>query len=958
MKKSLATLSFFLAFCFFSFGQNLTISGILQDADLAPLQGVKISSLGTETTSDESGFYRLSVPQTSDAITLVFTDKNGLVTNKVVRPKGQSQISMGVIYIAENQGSTPDEPNQTPSAKDVITGEDRIPTITLSGEDDGLELGEQNISGILSASRDPFIAAAAYNLSTGGFDIRGFRSETTVLFNGVPFNNLERGSVYWSTWGGLNDVTRNRESAIDLSANANTYGGLSGYTTFDIRASKQRTQKRINYMFSNRSYSGRAMGTYSTGMQKNGWAFTFSGSKRWAEEGYVPGTFYNAYSYFVGVDKKLKENHLLNFTFLAAPIRRASQGAAIQQANDLAGTNFYNPNWGWQTKQDGSRVKRNSRVVDAHQPMAILRHDWEINDRSSISTSVGYMFGHYGRTRIDWFNAPDPRADYYRKFPVYLEVGQNAPDQALLLEEAYTQNPDLMQLQWDVFYEGNRLNGQQWENEPGKWAQVILSNQRSDGTKLNGSSTYQGLLSDHFTLNAGLTWQFEKTHYFKTVEDLLGGDFYLNADAFAVRDGLPLDFANFNLNNPDMIVRKGDTYGWDYDMNGRKVSPWVQGQFSFRKVDFFAAVNMTTTEFWRTGHFKNGRFPDNSYGDSEKQDFINFGTKAGFTYKIDGRNYFYVNGAIMNRAPVIQNAFVSARNRDEVTPNLTDEKVISYEFGYQHRSPGLKARATYYNTEISDRVRFNRFFFSGDGGTGGNNNFGAFILTGLEERHQGVELAFQAKLTPTLSANGAASIGENVYTSRADGFFVFDGNEVSNSGELQPLGTVYTKGFYIAGTPQTALSFGLEYRSPKFWSLGVTVNYFDDTYIDFNPIRRREESVFGLEDFPEVYDATINQINVYNKERIGFEVDHFSVDLFAYKSFKIKHDLFFSFTGGVTNLLNANIIQGGYEQLRSNPKAVVAATGETNYNPNKDPFAPRYFYAYGTNFFLLGTLTF
>ena len=126
---------------------------------------------------------------------------------KYVKPKGLSQVSLGVVYFSENIEDGIADDAATSSAKDVITGEDRIPVITLSGGEEENDLGSQNISGILSASRDPFIAAAAYNLSTGGYDIRGFRNETTVLFNGVPFNNLERGSVFWSTWGGLNDVT-------------------------------------------------------------------------------------------------------------------------------------------------------------------------------------------------------------------------------------------------------------------------------------------------------------------------------------------------------------------------------------------------------------------------------------------------------------------------------------------------------------------------------------------------------------------------------------------------------------------------------------------------------------------------------------------------------------------------------------------------------------------------------
>ena len=966
MKKSLFTLSIFLFFSFYIFGQRVAMSGILKSTENVAMSGVKVSANSVETKTDASGFFRLSIPDANGLITLVFTDENGTSVEKYVNPNGEPRVRLGVVQFTNDEPPSSNESafdqNTTPSTKDVITGEDRIPTISLSGDDEATELGQQNISGILSASRDPFIAAAAFNLSTGGFDIRGFRSETTVLFNGIPFNNIESGSVYWSIWGGLNDVTRNRESAIDLSANANTFGGIGGYTTFDIRASEQRPQKRVSYLFSNRGYTGRVMGTWSTGMNEKGWAFTFSGSKRWAEEGYVPGTFYNAYSYMVGVDNKINDNHLLNLSVLAAPIRRGSQGASIQQANRLAGTNFYNPNWGWQTLEDGRRVKRNSRVVDAHQPLTILRHDWQINENSRLSTSVGYLFGHYGRTRIDWLNAPDPRADYYRKLPVYVEIAQAAPDRAQELEATLLANPDLLQLQWDEFYDGNRAHGYQWGNEQGNFSQIVLSNQRSDANNFNGSTTYENFVSDNFTLNAGITWQIEKTHYFKTAHDLLGGDYFLNIDPFALRDGLTLEKANFNLNEPDVVIGEGDTYGWDYDLNARRISPWIQGQFTFRKIDLFAAANMTTTEFWRTGHFRNGRFPNNSFGDSEKQEFANYGAKAGITYKIDGRNYIYLNGLSMSRAPTLRNAYVSPRNRDEITPGLTDEKIRSYEFGFQHRSPGLKARATYYETNLKDRIRFNRFFFE----NAGNNNFGAFILSGLDERHQGVELAFEAKLTTTLNAFGAASFSENIYTSRADGFFVFDGDGESNSGELDPLGTIYTKGFFVPNTPQTAISGGLEYRSPKFWSISATVNYFDKNYIDFSPTRRSNEGAFGIFDDPELYAAQVNQVNVFNKSQTGFEVDHFTVDLFANKSFRIKHGLFFSLTGGVTNLLNATIVQGGYEQLRANPRAVVVTQeiiyperrGEIKYDPNDEPFAPRYFFAYGTNFFVMGALRF
>ena len=145
----------------------------------------------------------------------------------------------------------------------------------------------------------------------------------------------------------------------------------------------------------------------------------------------------------------------------------------------------------------------------------------------------------------------------------------------------------------------------------------------------------------------------------------------------------------------------------------------------------------------------------------------------------------------------------------------------------------------------------------------------------------------------------------------------------------------------MPGTPQTAASLGLDYRSPNYWSASITVNFFDRNYIDFSPERRTADQVFGLEQGSEFYNQIVNQTRV---------PDRFTVDLFAYKSFRINRNTFFYLTGGVTNLLNAEVITGGYEQLRFE-RQDVERTG-------LNVFGPRYFYAYGTNFFVMGAVRF
>ncbi len=914
MKRVLLATIICLVFISTISAQIVEVTGQVLDANSGlAVQGVEVTT-GIETAyTDEEGRFALALSAEEGTVTLRFSANTYLPFTMEVPLGGSANVQLGSIYL-------------TPLSidPDQITGEDRIPVITLpEGDDDG-DVASENISGILSASRDPFIAAAAFNLSNGGFDIRGYRNETEVFFNGMPVTNLDDDGVYWSVWGGLNDVTRNRESTIDLSASPYSFGGLGGVTAFDTRASEQRRQKRFSYLFSNRSYTHRWMGTWSTGMLPSGWAFSLSGSRRIAAEGYVPGTFYDAWAYFASVDRKIGRRHLLNLTALGAPVRRGQQGAGTEEVNELAGTKFYNPNWGYQAGK-----KRNARVVNAHQPLTILRHDWKMSPNTTLTTSLGAQWGRYGRSSLDWFNAPDPRADYYRKLPSYIAL--ESPSLATEVADIYRNNPELLQIQWDQLYEANAMHGQQWEGTPGIWSQYVVADSRSDTRKINASLTYQNVVSDHLTLNGGVQYQNERTHYFKKLIDLLGGDYYLNLDRFALEDFGDKELAKLNLNDPDVIVNEGDTYGWDYDIDARRTGYWLQGQFSYRKIDFFAAGSFSKTTFWRTGHYRNGRFPDSSFGKSEEKKFTNVGIKGGLTFKIDGRNYLYGNLAFITRPPNPRDAYASPRKRDQLVPNLTNERVYAAEGGYQLRAPSVKARATFFFAQINDALKINRFFLPGD-----ISNFGTYILTGLDRRHAGVELALSAKLSPTLTLNGAASIGEYIYTSRPNGIFIQD-----DDGIIQDRGTIYIKNFYVPGTPQTAASLGVDYRSPKFWSLSVTVNYFDRNYIDFSPERRTADQVFGLDPASDFYKEIVYQTRV---------PDAFTVDLFANKSIRLERDVFLYLTAGVTNLLNAEVITGGYEQLRFERQDVE----RTGINV----FGPRYFYAYGTNFFAMAAVRF
>jgi len=921
LKSILPTLLLLLSACALRAG--VEVRGMVFDSETdQPVPGVVVNiddSRYTAVTDELGAFVLYDIPEGEHRFT--FSTEEDYIQQSLsttVKDQGDGVFDLGKISLVP-----------TEREEGISNKEDFIPTITLSDGDLEQETDNQNISGVLAASRDVFVSAAAFTFGPARFRIRGYDSENTAVFiNGVPFNELENGRAFWSALGGLNDVTRNRNAEIGLNPLSYGFGGIGGGSYIDMRASSQRKQVRVTTSATNRGYRWRTMATLSTGMLESGWAFSFSGSHRWAEEGYEPGSFYDAYAYFLAIDRKLGDKHLLNLTAFGAPSRRGRAGASTPEMYDLADNNYYNPYWGFQNGE-----KRNARISNIHQPVIMLRHDWEFSENGTLTTTASYQFGRIGSTALNWFEAPDPRPDYYRNLPSFFEsIGQE--EGAAIIEEELRNNQAARQLDWDSFYDINRSSqlAQKYprfldEGQEGRWSQYVLEDRRYDSEELNIYSNYNHIISETFTLSGGLSYQEQSIDNHKVLEDLLGGDYFVDIDAFAVRD-FPddIDVQQSDLNNPNRIVGEGDRFGYSYDINVRRAAGWAQTEFTLPRFDIFLAGELSQTEFWRDGKYRTGRFPNSSFGESERQDFLNYAGKGGITYKANGRNYFFANGAYMTRAPFARNSFVSPRTRDQLVPGLESETIYSGEAGYLLRSPNVQARASVYYTQFENRTDIIRFY------NDIQRAFGSLVLTELDQRHQGMELAIEAKVLPWASLRGVAAVGEYTYSSRAQGALYGDDQETFDlvNDEFE----IYSEGLKVPGRPQHAYTFGLNLRPPGYWFAYLNLNYFDQIFIDYNPITQSTEAVIGLEPNSEEFERITNQTQVDGQ---------FTLDFFGGKSFKFG-DTFLYINVGVNNILdNQDFITGGFDQLRFD---FDARTGQGSV------FEPRYYYLYGRNFFL------
>ena len=901
----------------FVFSQNSVVTGKLVDDAGNALEGIQVFFTHEQTVfsthTDADGKFTLEVPYGTYQAKYSTNDnsfeKETAVTNEAT--------ALGDIKYEGVTGET----NPTTS--------DNLPTITLS-EDDTKDDGSQNVSSVLGASRDPFISAASYTFSQARFRVRGYEGdEFETYLNGIPVNDLERGNTPTNEWAGLNDVFRNRDLSFGLSPVTFAFGGVGGVQSLDTRAATQRKQLQVSYATANRNYRHRVMATYSTGILAHGWAVSVSASRRWAKEGYVPGTFYDGYSYFLAVQKYFGSNQSLNLTILGSPTASSGASAATMESFDLAGSHYYNPNWGYD-----HGIKRNVHVRTSNIPNFILTHDFKFNNHESMTTAVGFAFGQRGYTSIDWNNAPDPRPDYYKYLPSYIE---DSTLQAVA-QRAFRENEYMRQVNWNKFYEANDMSHETIDSADGfagntitgKRARYILENRIQDIKKLDFATTYNNAINSHVAVSTGLTYQFVINNFYKRVEDLLGADFYVDVNQFAVRD-FPDSFniGQNDLLHPNHILYTGDKFGYNYLVNVHRASAWLQSVFTYNKVDFFVAAQLSYTGFWREGKMVNGLFPTRSFGKSEVQNFINYGIKGGLTYKANGRNYLYVNGAYETYAPYFENAYVSPRGRNDVVDNLKSESVYSVEAGYKLVMPNVKLKLTGYFTQFVNKTT-NTTFYHDD-----YRSFVNYTMTGINQRHWGFELGLEAKIYKGFSATAAASFGRYTYSSRPS-LTITQDNTASVIAQNEK---VYLKNFNIAGTPQLATTVGINYRSPQFWFAGVNFNYYDWMWLAVNPARRTAQGIDLLEPGTANWDNTIDQQRLKGQFTMDFHAGYSWLLNNNFKNLKKRYFLVFNATiSNITN--NKNFITGGFEQQRFDYKNNVV-----------DKFPSKYSYAPGASYY-------
>lgn len=832
--------------------------------------------------------------------------------------------------------------------------------------------GYQDSPTILFGQNDVFNNIAGYNFSSVRFRVRGYSSESQdVYMAGVRMNDAITGYTPYSLWSGLNEAVRSKESVNGSEISDYGFGGYNGLTNIDPMASKVRTGWRGSVLTNSALYRLRLMMTYSSGELDNGWSYAFSASARLGGNDWIKGVYYRSFGYYGSVEKKFGEEHKLGLTFMAAPGQRGAQNGSTQEVYDLMGDNMYNSNWGYYNGK-----VRNARVKKTHEPIAILKYDFTPESKKlKASATVLYRFGKNGYTALDWYDAPDPRPDYYRNLPSYFFMDNtdynrlNYSKYMWAKEQWEKDIPSITHINWDRLYAVNAMNS----TADGNRSKYVIEERRTDQQDLNFAANAKWSPVNCFTLAGGLSYKWNRTEYYKILDDLLGGDYYVNIDQFAERDYASSvtmyqnDLDYYLKNGKAQTLKQGDKYGYDYYANVRRAEAWVSGKFSKFGLDVALAGRIGYTKYWREGLLRKGLFPGldangqpmtyegkvittydpitgdaiTSLGKSEVKDFLTGAAKLNVSYVIPGGHRVYANAAFIADAPNFNQAFISPRTRNSIVPNLKTNKTLTADLNYAYSNSGYDVRVTGYYTAIKDQSKVMRFYDDAQ------NSFTNFAMSGIDQRHIGLELGFKVPLpVPNLALQGVVSYGQFVYTSNPKMYQTYDNSAAIVEDtygvtipywKSHPTADGKTVKHYVSGTPQLATSLGLSWNK-NYWFVDADVDYFDFAYLDMNPLYRTDMATSGPD--KTVTPTEIEYMAAQEKFK-GAVLVNASVG----KSWYIKRNYQLGFSLQVKNILNTtNLRTGGYEQTRLVDNTV---SKERYYR-----FDSKYFYMSGINYML------
>ena len=806
---------------------TMVCRGIVIDELGEPVVGATVQVAGTTNAvpTDIDGKFSLKVPANT---------KNLQISYVGYKPKiVHAEPEMGEIQIFPDSKMLQDVVVTSSVAK---TRETPVAISEITAADIDTKLGNKEFPEVLKTTPGVWATPEGGGYGDAKINIRGFKSaNVALLINGIPMNDMEWGGVYWSNFAGLSGVTSNMQTQRGLGAaiiSSPSVGGTLAITTKGLDAKKGGT---IWYGTGNDGLNDIGI-NLSTGLMNNGWAITVLGSRKWGN-GYIQGTQFEAWNYFVNISKKIGDNHQLSLNAFGAPQwhnQRSSASLKIdewQSVKNYMGNKSmyqYNPIFGY----DNEGQQRTSSRNQYHKPVISLNHIWQINAYSSWSTalyaSIATGFGYSGQGRP--VDANRPTGTNWR-------TGWYGTDGYGNLNWAYQGIPTRRP---DGTFDYGSIQDMNAASTTG--SNMVMASSNNNHQWYGLISNYKNeILPNRLSITAGIDIRYYIGHHFNKIIDLYSGEYFMDDSSRAsvsVENNIAAAQPGFlyeKLGVGDIVYR--NYYGY---ANQEGIYGQAEGKYLEGKITTIIAGSLNVTTYQRRDKF----YYDEKHQWSEKRSFLGGTIKGGINWNIDRYNNIYANGGFISKAPFFSNGvFVSSDISNAINPNPFNEKIGSAEIGYGFHSPKFSLSLNgYYTTWMDQTNRSTQRSLTLDSGERATLN-----LENVRANHMGVELNFVYIPTTWFEVNGMFSWGDWKWGNNVMGYFYnsqgvplanvngsLTGQTTTIKAEDHAWVKVNQKGVKIGGSAQTTGAIGVVFRPFKGFRIGADWNCSARNYSDYS----------------------------------------------------------------------------------------------------------------------------
>lgn len=839
---------FFLVFVIMlsasSFAQT-KISGIIMDGEYnESLPGANVYIKGTQvgTTTDLDGKFELSTTEKSGTIIVSFL---GFESKSITFTATSNNVDLGQIQL------TPDASQLT---EVVLVGKgivdlaaDRKTPIAVStitaAEIQAKATGNVEFVEAIKNTPSVYVSNQAGGFGDSQVFLRGFdQTNTAFLLNGQPINGMEDGRMYWSNWSGMSDIANVVQVQRGLGSSKLAISSVGGTINIVTKSTDKKEGGFARTMVGNDSYLKGTV-NYNTGLSSKGWAFSILLDHWQAHRKFAEGTAGQGQNYMFAVGYKPNDKHAFNLLLTGAPQWHDQNFSKPLEDYERFGDK-YNSNSGF---LNGERYSERRNYY--HKPVANLNWDFNINDKTELSTVLYASWGRGGGT------GPLGGAD-----KVTNEVTGSINFDQIQLNNIANNNAAGLGTFGNSYIIRSSVNNHNWYG--------VLSN-------LN----YE--ISETLSFNIGVDGRTYTGDHFRQITDFLGKTGY--NDNF--RTDRP---SNYVINqsfeaNPWAALFDFADEGQRYDRDYSETINYVGGfgQLEFQKGGFSAFVQgaLSTQSYQREGRMTGA---GDGLGKSDKVEKVGYNLKGGLGYSINENHTFFANAGFYSRQPFLDNIFANILYSNElVSPDVDNEEITGFEGGYRFKNEKIKLNIDVYWTKWANR------FISTAGPRFGDtqNQTSTYRYTDVTQFHRGAEFDLQYKATEFLRFKSFGSFGKWTYDDSTP--YTLQNDETGEF--LVTNGNADLTDVKVGNAPQTSVGFGVNVRPFKGFTFDLDYNVYSDLY-----------------EFVDAEDVADDARNGVKYEAVRLPSYDLMDASFSYKFNFGKND--FTLRGNVYNLWNEQYI--------------------------------------------------